>query len=78
MSTWPRVITTARSMMFSSSRMLPYQGKETSIFMASAGIEVMLRRIRLAIFLMKKLTKSGMSSRRSRRDGSSMGKTLSR
>src|SRR5271165_2387763 len=68
-SSSPRVTITARSMKFANSRMLPFHGQFVSTSRACLDIDEICFRIRAANFETKKLTSSGISSRRSRRGG---------
>ena len=69
---------TARSMTFWSSRMFPGQ----SYAWNSVSADLLIFRMRLPAFVayrsIRYSTRSGMSSARSRRDGTWIGKTLSR
>ena len=69
---------TARSTRFCSSRMLPGQEYDEKAAIVSAGmwwICLPMRRLKIST---KCSTSAGISSRRSRRDGNEIGKTLSR
>ena len=75
---WPRQITIARSMAFSSSRTLP--GQACRINTSSALADTLRHRAAggHANLLRKWLTSTGMSSRRSRSGGRWMQKTFRR
>jgi len=70
--------TTARSIVFSSSRTLPGQSYCCSPASTPSSILSIFRPVRWACLRTKCSTSAGMSSRRSRRGGISIGMTLSR
>ena len=73
---WERI--TARSITFCISRMFPGQLYRTRVFMTSVGIVSIRRPIRRAKRWVKWRASIGMSSRRSRKGGSTTGKTFRR
>ena len=74
----PRVRMTARSMKFANSLTFPFQGQLVNVSIACLGTDLICFRIRAENFETKKLTSNGISSRRSRSGGISIGKTLNR
>jgi hypothetical protein len=77
-STPSRARITARSTRFCSSRMLPGQEYDEKAAMVWAGMWRMCLAIRRLKISTKCSTSSGISTRRSRREGKEIGKTLSR